>query len=37
VDPRERKQILAQWGVREENARERGERRILERELADAP
>ena len=37
MDPRERKRILGQWGVREENARERRERRILERDLAGAP
>lgn len=33
----ERKNVLGQWGVREENARERRERRILERELEGAP
>jgi hypothetical protein len=33
----ERKQILGQWGVRGENARERREREILERDLAGAP
>ena len=33
----ERRQILGQWGVREENTRERREREILERDLAGAP
>ncbi|MDQ4018883.1 MAG: hypothetical protein M3188_03485 [Actinomycetota bacterium] len=33
----ERKRVLGQWGVRAENARERRERRILERDLAGAP
>ena len=33
----ERKSVLGQWGVREENARERRERKILERELDGAP
>jgi hypothetical protein len=33
----ERKRLLGQWGVREENARERRERRILERDLAGSP
>ena len=33
----ERKNVLGQWGVREENARERRERKILERELEGAP
>jgi hypothetical protein len=37
VEPWERKNILGQWGVREENARERRDRRILERDLAGAP
>jgi hypothetical protein len=37
MDARDRKRILGQWGVREENARERRERRILERDLAGAP
>jgi hypothetical protein len=37
VDPRERKEILGQWGVREENARERAERELLERELESQP
>jgi hypothetical protein len=37
MDARERKRILGQWGVREENARERRERRALERDLAGAP
>ena len=33
----ERKQILGEWGVRGENARERRERLVLERDLAGAP
>ncbi|MDQ3668951.1 MAG: hypothetical protein M3377_01510 [Actinomycetota bacterium] len=33
----ERKRVLGQWGVRNENARERHERAILERDLAGAP
>ncbi len=33
----ERKNVLGQWGVREENGRERRERKILERELEGAP
>ena len=33
----ERKNVLGQWGVRDENARERRERKILERELEGAP
>ena len=33
----ERKQLLGQWGVRNENVRERRERRLLERDLAGAP
>jgi hypothetical protein len=33
----ERRRILGQWGVRGENARERREREILERDLAGAP
>jgi hypothetical protein len=37
VDERERKRLLGQWGVRDENARERREREILERELAGLP
>lgn len=37
MDARERKRVLGQWGVREENARERRERRLLERDLAGAP
>ena len=37
MDERERKSILGQWGVREENARERLERLALERELEGAP
>ena len=37
MDAWERKQVLGQWGVREENARERAERKVLERELDGAP
>jgi hypothetical protein len=37
MDPRHRKEILGQWGVREENARERAERETLERELEGQP
>jgi hypothetical protein len=37
MDPRHRKEILGQWGVREENARERAERETLERELEGRP
>jgi hypothetical protein len=37
VEPWERSKILGQWGVREENARERREREMLERDLAGAP
>lgn len=37
MDPRERKDVLGQWGVREENARERAERELLERELEGQP
>ena len=37
VDARERKEILGQWGVRDENARERRERKALERSLQGAP
>ena len=37
MDEWERKRILGQWGVRSENARERRERLILERDLAGAP
>src|SRR3712207_9559139 len=37
MDRLERKNLLGQWGVREENARERRERKILERELEGAP
>ena len=37
VEQWERKQVLGQWGVREENARERHERKILERDLDGAP
>ena len=37
MEPWERKQILGEWGVRDENARERRERQILERDLAGAP
>jgi hypothetical protein len=33
----ERKAVLGQWGARNENARERYERRILERDLEAAP
>ncbi len=33
----ERKNVLGQWGVREENGRERHERKVLERDLAGAP
>ncbi len=33
----ERRQVLGQWGVRGENARERRERKVLERALAGAP
>ena len=33
----ERKNVLGQWGVRDENARERRERELLERELEGAP
>ena len=37
VDIWERKRVLGQWGVREENARERAERELLERELEGEP
>ena len=37
VEAWERKQILGEGGVREENARERYERRVLERSLAGEP
>jgi len=37
VDTWERKRVLGQWGVREENARERAERELLERELEGEP
>lgn len=37
MDPRHRKEVLGQWGVREENARERAERELLERELEGQP
>jgi hypothetical protein len=37
MEPWERKNVLGQWGVRNENARERYERRVLERDLAGAP
>jgi hypothetical protein len=37
VDVWERKRILGQWGVRAENARERRERLVLERDLAGTP
>jgi len=33
----ERRKLLGQWGVRNENARERREREILERDLAGSP
>jgi hypothetical protein len=33
----ERRRILGQWGVRGENARERREREVLERDLSGAP
>jgi hypothetical protein len=37
VQELERKRILGQWGVRSENARERRERLVLERDLDGAP
>ena len=37
MDERERKRILGQWGVRGENARERRERLVLERDLEGRP
>jgi hypothetical protein len=37
MDPRHRKEILGQWGVRDESARERAERETLERELEGQP
>ncbi len=37
MDPRQRKEVLGQWGVRDENARERAERETLERELEGQP
>lgn len=37
VDTWERKRVLGQWGVREENGRERAERELLERELEGEP
>ena len=37
MDTWERKRVLGQWGVREENARERAERELLERELEGEP
>jgi hypothetical protein len=37
MDPRHRKEILGQWGVREENAKEKAERKTLERELEGRP
>jgi hypothetical protein len=37
VQELERKRILGQWGVRGENARERRERLVLERDLDGAP
>jgi hypothetical protein len=33
----ERKKILGEWGVRDESVRERRERLVLERDLADSP
>jgi hypothetical protein len=37
VEEWERRKILGEWGVRGENARERYERRVLERDLAGSP
>lgn len=37
MDPRHRKEVLGQWGVREENVRERADRETLERELEGLP
>jgi hypothetical protein len=37
VDRWERKRVLGQWGVREEDGRERVEREVLERELEGEP
>ena len=37
MDRWERKRVLGQWGVREENGRERVERELLERELEGEP
>ncbi len=37
VEEWERKRILGEWGVRGENARERRERLVLERDLAGGP
>jgi len=37
VDRWERKRVLGQWGVREENGRERVDRELLERELEGEP
>ena len=37
VDRREREQILGEWGVRGENARERADRLVLERDLDGSP
>jgi hypothetical protein len=37
VDRREREQILGEWGVRGETARERAERLVLERDLEGSP
>jgi hypothetical protein len=37
MDPRHRKEVLGQWGVREESALERAERETLERELEGQP
>ncbi len=37
VEEWERRKILGEWGIRGENARERLERRVLERDLEGAP
>jgi hypothetical protein len=37
MDPRERKEILGQWGVRGENPKERAQRELLEGELEGQP
>jgi hypothetical protein len=37
VDRWERKRVLGQWGVRDEDGRERAERELLERELEGEP